>query len=70
MVEQAARTGPKVHLVICARSPVYSHEDRVRAQSLEHDSKERVTVDVLSAGHWVHVEDPQGVSEVLARRLG
>lgn len=69
VVEEAARTGPKVHLVIGARSLVYSHDDRVRAQSLEHDSQERVTVDVLSAGHWVHVEDPQGVSEVLARRL-
>lgn len=69
VVEEAARAGPRVHLVIGARSLVYSHEDRIRAQSLEHDSSGRVTVDVLSAGHWVHVEDPQGVSEVLARRL-
>lgn len=69
VVEDAAKQGPLVHLVIGARSLVYSHEDRVRAQQLEHDSNGRVTVDVLSAGHWVHVEDPQGVSEVLARRL-
>lgn len=69
VVEEAARQGPRVHLVIGARSLVYSHEDRIRAQALEHDSNGRVSVDVLSAGHWVHVEDPQGVSEVLARRL-
>jgi pimeloyl-ACP methyl ester carboxylesterase len=69
VVENAAREGPRVHLVIGARSLVYSHEDRVRAQQLEHDSNGRVTVDVLSTGHWVHVEDPQGVSDALARRL-
>lgn len=70
VVERAARTqtGPRVHLVIAARSGVYSPADRTRAQALT--TGERVTVDTLPAGHWVHVEDPQGVSRVLLSRLG
>lgn len=72
LVEEAARTrrGPRFHLVIGTRSNVYAHEDRVHAQALETESAGQVTVDLLDAGHWVHVEDPQGLSEVLMRRLG
>lgn len=72
VVEQAARTksGPRVHLVIGAKSSVYAHDDRVRALSLEAESGGHVTVDLLDAGHWVHAEDPQGLSAVLLRRLG
>jgi esterase len=71
VVEAAAQSkqGPKLHLVIGARSLVYAQEDRVRAQALEHESEGQVTVDVLSAGHWVHVDDPQGLSEALITRL-
>ena len=28
------------------------------------------TVDLLDAGHWVHVEAGEGVAQVLAARLG
>ncbi|MDP1828762.1 MAG: alpha/beta hydrolase [Archangium sp.] len=72
VVEQVAHTkvGPRVHLVIGAKSNVYAQEDRVRAHGLEAESGGYVTVDLLDAGHWVHVEDPQGLSEVLLRRLG
>lgn len=72
LVEEAARTrqGPRFHLVIGTRSKVYAQEDRVHAQSLEAESEGYVTVDLLDAGHWVHVDDPQGLSEVLIRRLG
>lgn len=71
LIEKAAHTkqGPRFHLVVGARSSVYAQEDRVRAQTLEHDSGGYVTVDVLAAGHWVHVEDPQGLSDVLIKRL-
>ena len=62
--------GPRVHLVIGAKSNVYGQEDRARAHRLETESGGHVTVDLLDAGHWVHVEDPQGLSEVLLRRLG
>ena len=72
VVEQAAHSkqGPRLHLVIGEKSPVYSPEDRTRVRSLEAESNGHVTVDVLNAGHWVHVEDPQGLSEVLLQRLG
>jgi pimeloyl-ACP methyl ester carboxylesterase len=72
VVEAAAHTrkGPRFHLVIGSKSNVYAHEDRVRAQSLETESEGFVTVDLLDAGHWVHVDDPQGLSAVLSRRLG
>ncbi len=71
VVEQAAHTrqGPRLHLVIGEKSKVYSAEDRTRVRSLEAESKGHVTVDLLNAGHWVHVEDPQGLSEVLLERL-
>jgi pimeloyl-ACP methyl ester carboxylesterase len=71
LVEQAAqtRTGPRFHLVIGTKSKVYEHDDRVRAQTLESESNGYVTVDLLDAGHWVHVDDPRGVSEVIARRF-
>ncbi len=66
VVEHAAAD---VHLVIGERSTVYSPEDRLRANHLEADSHGRVTVDVLNAGHWVHVDDPEGVARVLLARL-
>ncbi len=71
LVEQAAytKTGPRFHLVIGARSSVYAHEDRVRAQGLESSSEGHVTVDVLNTGHWLHAEDPQGLSAILQSRL-
>ncbi len=72
LVESAAATpaGPAVHLVIGTKSRVYEHHDRVRAQGLESSSGGHVTVDLLDAGHWVHVEAPEGVAQVLAARLG
>lgn len=72
VIEQAAeqKAGTRFHLVIGTRSSVYDHEDRVRAHTLEAASEGFVTVDLLEAGHWVHVEDPQGVSAVLFKRLG
>ncbi len=55
----------RIHLVIGDRSPVWSAEDRARALAL---ATERVTVDVLPAGHWIHVEDPEGVLRVMLQR--
>ena len=71
VVEEAARTqqGPRVHLVVGTKSTVYSPEELARARELEAPSAGHVTVDLLNAGHWVHVEAPQGLSEVLLHRL-
>ena len=58
----------RVHLVIGSRSNAYSTADRERAGRIAA-SNERVTVDVLPAGHWVHVDDPDGLLRLLARYL-
>jgi pimeloyl-ACP methyl ester carboxylesterase len=58
----------RVHLVIAEKSDSYSPEDRTRAARLSETS-ERVTVDVLPAGHWVHVDDPDGLLRVLLTRI-
>jgi esterase len=59
----------RVHLVIGDRSTSYSPADRRRALELAA-SNERVTVDVLPAGHWVHVDDPDGLLNTLLHSLG
>lgn len=61
-------TQAQVHLVIAGRSSVYVAEDQARARALENETHGRVTVDVLDAGHWVHVDDPDGVQRVLLHR--
>ena len=57
-----------VHLVIGDRSNAYSFADRERAARVAA-STERVTVDVLPAGHWVHVDDPDGLLRTLFDRV-
>ena len=71
LVEQAAhdRAGPRFHLVIGTRSKVYEHGDLLHAHALESGSGGHVTVDLLDPGHWVHVDDPAGVSAVLEKRF-
>jgi pimeloyl-ACP methyl ester carboxylesterase len=54
-----------VHLVIAQRSKVWTPSDRERALRIA-DTNPRVTVDVLDAGHWLHIDSPD---EVLARLL-
>jgi pimeloyl-ACP methyl ester carboxylesterase len=50
----------RVHLVIGDRSNSYSPGDRERAARIA-TSSDRVTVDVLPAGHWVHIDNPDGL---------
>jgi pimeloyl-ACP methyl ester carboxylesterase len=67
VVEQPP-TRMSVHLVIGDRSDSYAPADRARAARIAA-SNPRVTVDVLPAGHWVHVDDPAGLLNVLIHRL-
>ena len=55
-----------MHLVIADRSASYSGVDRERARAL---AGERVTVDLLPAGHFVHVDDPGGLVRVMLDRF-
>jgi len=59
----------RVHLVIGDRSDSYSADDRDRAIRIAAASNERVTVDVLPSGHWVHVDDPGGLLRSLLRYI-
>jgi pimeloyl-ACP methyl ester carboxylesterase len=59
----------RVHLVIGERSISYSPEDRARARAVAA-RQPRVSVDVLPADHWVHVDDPEGLLRVLVSRIG
>jgi esterase len=60
--------GVRVHLVIGERSDSYSPVDRERAGRIAA-ANPRVTVDVLPAGHWVHVDDPEGLLRVMQLSL-
>lgn len=60
-------THSTVHLVIGSRSTVYVPEDVARAHALEQSSHGRVTVDLLDTGHWMHVDDPDGVHGILLK---
>ena len=57
-----------VHLIIGDRSDTYTLADRERALRIAA-SNTRVTVDVLPAGHWVHVDDPDGLLETFLTRF-
>jgi pimeloyl-ACP methyl ester carboxylesterase len=58
----------RVHLVIADRSDSYAAADRDRAVRIAA-SNPRVTVDILPAGHWVHVDDPDGLLRTLLNRV-
>jgi pimeloyl-ACP methyl ester carboxylesterase len=58
----------RVHLVIGDRSGSYSQADRERAARIA-DSNDRVTLDILPAGHWVHVDDPDGLLRVMLQHI-
>lgn len=57
------------HLIIGDRSKVYDKAERARAEALVVSTGGRVTVDVLPAGHWVHVDDFEGLLRVLLERV-
>lgn len=57
-----------VHLVIGAKSDSYSQDDRTRARTIA-TTQPRTTVDLLTTGHWVHAEDPDGVVRLLLDRI-
>ena len=52
--------GVNVHLIIADRSDSYSRADRERASRIAA-SNSQVTADVLPGGHWLHVDNPDGV---------
>lgn len=56
----------RVDLVIAGESDVFSAADRQYATQVADESSGRVRVHTLEgAGHWLHVDDPQGLQNVL-----
>ena len=54
----------KVHLIIADGSDAYSPADQERAARIAASS-ERITVDIVPGGHWVHVDNPEGLLRTL-----
>ncbi len=62
--------GTIAHIVIGGLSSVYSEDDRVHARELASRHPEAVQVHVLEkADHWVHVDDPEGLSTIVRAAL-
>lgn len=62
--------GMRVELVIGGRSPVFPPEERERARAIAGRHPEAVHVHVLEdAGHWVHVDDPEGLLAIMKEAL-
>jgi len=56
----------RMDLVIGGRSDVWQPEDLARAHTLQTEQSDRVHLHVLpQAGHWVHVDDPEGLLSAL-----
>lgn len=65
--------GTRVHVVIGGRSAAFDDADRARALELQAripptDGSVRVSV-LEGAGHWVHIDDPDGLRSVLVEAL-
>lgn len=59
-------TAPQVHLVRAGRSDRWPPDVLAQLDALPHDA--RGTVHLLpNAGHWVHVDDPGGLMDLLVR---
>lgn len=57
-------TRSNTQVIIGEKSSVFAEEDRARCLALEGDAKLEVVM--LPAGHWVHVDDADGLVNALA----
>ena len=63
------RTGSRNPPNVSDRSDAYPPADRERAAQIAA-STDRVRMGVLPAGHWVHIDDPEGLLHTLFAKLG
>lgn len=59
----------EVHMVVAQRSPVLSGPDRARLREAAATAPHLVTHELLDAGHWLHIDQPTAVAELIASRL-
>lgn len=59
---------PDVHLVVAEQSERFTKEMRARAQHLEEQGHLRYHL-IEKAGHWLHVDNPEAVLELLVNEL-
>lgn len=57
-----------IHLVIGDRSVAYSREDRSRASEIAKGNPAVALDTIEDAGHWVHVDRPDALLELLAEK--
>ena len=67
-IVEALPSGTRLHAIIGERSRVYTDEDRARLAHLSAASS-GLTVHYLPTGHWVHVEDPEGLVHAVVAGL-
>jgi pimeloyl-ACP methyl ester carboxylesterase len=65
-VIESAPDNLALHIVIGGRSGVFDADDRKRIARLADQEPKHIYVHVLEkAGHWVHVDDPDGLFAVM-----
>jgi pimeloyl-ACP methyl ester carboxylesterase len=58
-----------LHIVIGGQSGVFDANDRARVERLANERPQHLYVHVLEkAGHWVHVDDPDGLFAVMTAK--
>lgn len=63
-----ARIKPEFHLVVAERSDRWNGEMTAHARSLPPESNTRVHI-LPNSGHWVHVDNPEGLLQMLSEGL-
>jgi esterase len=61
--------GPAVTVVVGGRSAVWGEEDLARLALLAERRRDVEVVRLEAAGHWVHADDPAGVTRAVTRAL-
>jgi esterase len=62
------RSAPEFHMVVAERSDRWNGEMTARARALGPET--RASVHILeNAGHWVHVDNPEGLLQMLSEGL-
>ena len=68
-VTEAAIREVALHFVLAGRNSAVPADDRDRLEALAHSGAIELHV-LPNAGHWLHVDDPEGLLALLIRGLG